>query len=173
MSFSDVTAAILKIIKYPLALLIFLQFPWDLVCNKNQVVFVFIANFIVLHYQLRFKMTVWKTVKTGSDVNLRTKCRFLLISTRWTQIYAYYIHTQRVAVSYNRHFIFGFTSLSVLMFFSTVILTGSWWRRKLNYNPIPRNVCRHAHVKFQENRIKTVAVTVLAFFRPIWRPWRH
>ena len=88
-SFSDVTAAILKIIKYPLALLIFLQFPWDLVCNKNQVVFVFIANFIVLHYQLRFKMTVWKTVKTGSVVNLRTKCRFLLISTRWTQIYAY------------------------------------------------------------------------------------
>ena len=89
MSFSDVTAAILKTKKYPLALPIFLPFPWNLVYNKFKVVFVFMANFMVLHYQLLFKMTVWKTVKTGSYMNLKTKCRFLLISTRWTRIYAY------------------------------------------------------------------------------------
>ena len=60
-------------------------------------------------------------------------------------------------------------SFPVLTFFPTVILTGSWCRRTLNYNPIPSYPCRYSHAKFQENRIKTVAVTVLPFFRPIWR----
>ena len=36
-----------------------------------------------------------------------------------------YIHAQRVKISPNRHFVFIFTSLPVLTFFSTVILTGS------------------------------------------------
>ena len=36
-----------------------------------------------------------------------------------------YIHAQQVEISKNRHFVFGFTSLLFLTFFSTVILTGS------------------------------------------------
>ena len=36
-------------------------------------------------------MTVEKTVKTGSDVNLKTKCQFLLILTRWTRIGVYFV----------------------------------------------------------------------------------
>ena len=41
------------------------------------------------------------------------------------------------------------------------------------YNPKPSHESRYSHAKFQENRIKTVAVTVLPFFRSRWWPWRH
>ena len=88
------------------------------------------------------------------------KRSFLVKYTKYS-----YIHAQRVQINQNRQFVFGFTSLPVLTFFSTVILTGSWWRRTLNYNPIPSNLCRYLHAKFQENRIKTVAVTVHVHFQ--------
>ena len=57
--------------------------------------------------------------------------------------------------------------------FSTVILTRSWWRRTLICNPKPSNPRRYPHTKFQENRTKTVAVTVPPFYLPRWPPWRH
>ena len=53
------------------------------------------------------------------------------------------------------------------------ISTGSWQRRKLNYNPKPSYEKYYSHTKLQENRIKTVVVTVPSFFWQIWRPWRH
>ena len=34
----------------------------------------------------------WKTVKTGSYVNSKTKCRFLLTATRWAWIFEYLVH---------------------------------------------------------------------------------
>ena len=37
-------------------------------------------------------MTVKKTVKTGSDVNPKTKCRFWLILIPWAWMYAYLVH---------------------------------------------------------------------------------
>ena len=77
-----------------------------------------------------------------------------------------YIHDQRVKINQNQHFVFEFTSLPVLTVFSNVSSTGSWWRRKLNYNPTPSNECRYSHVKFQENRSKTVAVTVPSIVVP-------
>ena len=84
-----------------------------------------------------------------------------------------YIHVLWVEISQNKYFVFGFMSLSVLTVFSTIILTGSWWRRTLTHNSITSNPCRYPHAKFQENRSKTVAVTVLPFFRQLWRSWRH
>ena len=58
-------------------------------------------------------------------------------------------------------------------FFSTVILTRSWWRRMLTNNPKPSNEWYYSDLKIQENRIKTEAVTVPSFYRKRWRPWRH
>ena len=65
-----------------------------------------------------------------------------------------YICNQRVKISKNRHFVFGFTSLPVLTVFSTFILTRSWWRRTLICNPKPSNPRRYPHTKFQENKPK-------------------
>ena len=48
-------------------------------------------HFSNLRHHLLVKMTVEKTVKTGSDVKSKTSCRFLLILTRWTRIYAYLV----------------------------------------------------------------------------------
>ena len=43
-----------------------------------------------------------------------------------------------------------------------------------NWVTIPNlNEEYYSHTKFKENRIKTVALTVLSFFRKRWRPWRH
>ena len=94
--------------------------------------------------------------------------RFLVKCT----IYAY-IRVQRVKISKNRHFVFEFTSLPVLTVFSTVILTRRWWRRLLKCNPKPSKTLEILHTKFEENRMKTVAVTVLPFLASKWRPWRH
>ena len=53
-------------------------------------------------------------------------------------------------------------------------MTQIWWRRKLTNNPKPSNEFYYLNLKFQENWIKTEAVTMLSFFfRKIWRPWRH
>ena len=71
-----------------------------------------------------------------------------------------HIRDQRVKIYKNPCFVFDFTSLEFLTFFSTAILTGSWWRRKLNLN---RKQCHNSifsNFQFQENRIKTVAVRV-------------
>ena len=87
------------------------------------------------------------------------KRSFLVECTKYT-----YINAQWVKICQIRHFVFGFTSLPFLTVFLAAILTEGWWSRKLNFNPIPSNVCRYPHVKFQENRIKTVAVTVPSFF---------
>ena len=46
---------------------------------------------IVLRHQLLVEMTVWKTVKNRSDVNLKTKHLFLHILTRWTRICAWFV----------------------------------------------------------------------------------
>ena len=48
-------------------------------------------HFSNLRNHLPAKIAVEKSVKTGSDVNSKTKCRFLLILTRWTRIYAYLV----------------------------------------------------------------------------------
>ena len=50
-----------------------------------------VLNFSNLRHHLLVKMTVEKTVKTGSDVKSKTNYRFLLILTRWTRIYAYLV----------------------------------------------------------------------------------
>ena len=57
-------------------------------------------------------------------------------------------------------FCFWFHVTWFLTVFPTVILTGSWWRRKLKCNPKPSHAFGYSNHKFQENRIKTVAVTV-------------
>ena len=46
----------------------------------------------ILRHQLQVKMTVEKTVKTGSDVNRKTKYWFWLILIRWSWIYAFLVH---------------------------------------------------------------------------------
>ena len=48
-------------------------------------------HFSDLRHHLLVKMAVEKTVKTGSDVNSKTKYRFSLILTRWTRTYAYLV----------------------------------------------------------------------------------
>ena len=63
--------------------------------------------------------------------------------------------------------------LAAILYFWPRISTRSWQRRKLNYNPKPSYEKYYSHTKLQENRIKTVVVTVLSFLRQIWRPWRH
>ena len=47
-------------------------------------------------------MTVWKTDKTGSDVNPKTKYWFWLISTRWAWTFAHLVHlTQKDRFNIN------------------------------------------------------------------------
>ena len=58
-------------------------------------------------------------------------------------------------------------------FFIRHFVIQRWWRRMLYYNPKPRNEDYYWNHKFQYNRIKTVAATVLPLFRKRWRPWRH
>ena len=84
-----------------------------------------------------------------------------------------YICVQCVKISKNRHFVFRFTSLPVLTIFQPSFSTRSWWRKTLNFKLEPSNSPWYRHTKFQENRIKIVAVTVPLFFRSKWRPWRH
>ena len=71
-----------------------------------------------------------------------------------------HIRDQQVEIYKNPCFVFDFTSLDFLTVFPTVNLTGSWWRRKLKCNPKPSYAFYYSYYKFQENRIKTVAVTV-------------
>ena len=84
-----------------------------------------------------------------------------------------HIRDQQVKIYKNPCFVFDFTSLGFLTVFPTVILTGSWWRRKLKCNPKPSYAFCYSNYKFQENRIKTVAVTVPSCPHTKWPPWRH
>ena len=60
---------------------------------------------------------------------------------------------------------FRFILPSVFMIFQTVILIGSLWRRTLICNPLSKKCWENSHAEFRENRVKTVAVTVLPFFQ--------
>ena len=71
-----------------------------------------------------------------------------------------YIRDQQVKIYKNPCFVFDFTSLEFLTVFSTAIWTGSWWRRLLKWNRKPSFNSIYSNFQFQENRIKTVAVTV-------------
>ena len=71
---------------------VLVRFSWNLVCGYLHELLGLGLQISVLRHQLLVKMTVEKTVKTGSDVNPKTKCRFWLISTRWTWIYAYLVN---------------------------------------------------------------------------------
>ena len=84
-----------------------------------------------------------------------------------------HIRDQQVEIYKNPCFVFDFTSLAFLTVFPTVNLTGSWWRRKLKCNPKPSYAFYYSYYKFQENRIKTVAVTVPSCPHTKWPPWRH
>ena len=84
-----------------------------------------------------------------------------------------HIRDQQVKIYKNPCFVFDFTSLDFLTVFPTVIFTGSWWRRKLKCNPKPSYAFCYSNYKFQENRIKTVAVTVPSCPHTKWPPWRH
>ena len=84
-----------------------------------------------------------------------------------------HIRDQQVKIYKNPCFVFDFTSLDFLTVFPTVILTGSWWRRKLKCNPKPSYAFCYSNYKFQENRIKTVAVRVRAWRVDFWPVWRH
>ena len=71
-----------------------------------------------------------------------------------------YFRDQQVKIYKNPCFVFDFTTLEFLTFFSTAIWTGSWWRRLLKWNRKPSFNSIYSNFQFQENRIKTVAVTV-------------
>ena len=75
-----------------------------------------------------------------------------------------HIRDQKVTLSKNSCFVFNFMSFEFLTVFSTAILTGSWWRGNLKWNSKPSYNSIFSNFQFQENRIKTMAVTVL--------PWR-
>ena len=70
---------------------VFIRFSSNFVCDISSVLLGLGLHFSILRHHLLVKMTVEKTVKTGSDVKSKTKCRFLLILTRWTRIYAYLV----------------------------------------------------------------------------------
>ena len=55
---------------------VLIRFSWNLVCRYYYVLLGMGLKVSVLRHQLPVKMTVGKTVKTGSDVNSKTKCRF-------------------------------------------------------------------------------------------------
>ena len=117
---------------------------------------------------LKIHSVILLSILTVQQTTAIFKRSFLVKFTKYA-----YIHAQRVEISQNWYFVFEFTSLPVLTVFSTVISTRSWWRRMLSYNPKRSDSSRYSYTKFQENRIKTVAVTVPPFFRSRWRPWRH
>ena len=71
---------------------VLVRFSLNLVCGYLRGSLGLRLQISILRHQLLVKMTVEKTVKTGSDVNQKTKYRFWLISTRWTWIYAYLVH---------------------------------------------------------------------------------
>ena len=49
-------------------------------------------HFSDLRHHLLVKVAVEKNVKTGSDMNWKTKYWFWLILTRWSRIYSYLVH---------------------------------------------------------------------------------
>ena len=70
---------------------VFIRFSWNFVYNICSCLLGMGLHFSNLRHHLPVKMVVEKTVKTGSDVNSKTKCQFLLILTRWTRILAYLV----------------------------------------------------------------------------------
>ena len=48
--------------------------------------------------------------------------------------------------------------------FWPAILTWSWWHRKLKFNTKPSHDIFYLHYEFQENRMKTMTMTVLPCF---------
>ena len=71
---------------------VFIPFSWNFeynICSDLLDLGLYFSN---LCHHLLVKMTAEKNVKTGSDVNSKTKYRFLLIFTRWTRIYAYRVY---------------------------------------------------------------------------------
>ena len=68
---------------------VFIRFSWNFEYNICSSLLGLGLHFSDLRHHLLVKMAVEKTVKTGSDLNSKTKCWFLLILTRWTRIYAY------------------------------------------------------------------------------------
>ena len=70
---------------------VFIRFSWNLKYNICGYLLGMGLHFSNLRHHLLVKMAVEKTVKTGSDANSKPKCRFWLILTRWTRIYAYFV----------------------------------------------------------------------------------
>ena len=70
---------------------VFIRFSSNFVCDISSVLLGLGLHFSNLRHHLLVKMTVEKTVKTGSDVKSKTKCWFLLILTRWAWIYTYLV----------------------------------------------------------------------------------
>ena len=70
---------------------------------------------------------------------------------------------QQVKIYRNQRVVLTFTSVEFITVFPT--LTGSLWRRTLICNPLSKKCWENSHAEFRENRVKTVAVTVLPFFQ--------
>ena len=63
--------------------------------------------------------------------------------------------------------------LAAMFNFWPAMLTQSWWRRNLKFNTKPSHDFGYLYYEFQENRIKTMTVTVLPWPHTKWLPWRH
>ena len=70
---------------------VFIRFSWNFEYNICSVLLGLGLHFSNLRHHLLVKMAVEKNVKTGSDVNSKTKCRFILILTRWIRIYTFLV----------------------------------------------------------------------------------
>ena len=87
------------------------------------------------------KQYFWPLFLTEISVEIKNQC---------------YIRDQqplKVKIYKNSWFVFDFTSLEFLTFFSTAIWTGGWWRRKLKRNTKPSFNSIYSNFQFQENRI--------------------
>ena len=71
---------------------VFIRFSWNFEYNICSSLLGLGLHFSDLRHHLLVKMAVEKTVKTGSEVNSKTKYRFLLILTHWTRIYTYWVY---------------------------------------------------------------------------------
>ena len=70
------------------------------------------------------------------------------------------IRDQQAKVYKNPCFVFNSTLFEFLTAFSTAILTGSWWRRKLQQNRKSREPNELSDFQFQGNGMNSVASSV-------------
>ena len=91
-----------------------------------------------------------------------------------------YIRDQEVKIYKIRHFVWNFSQICKksefwrpYWIFWPAILTRSKWRRKLKFGSATSYDYGYLNYEFQENRIKTLTVTVPPWPHTKWLPWRH